>query len=50
MQVWDVDNWLVDVLIGTQHTQFYYDTDGTLAKKVDLRGTTAYVGADVEIA
>ena len=48
-QTWGVDNRLIDVLSGTQHTQFYYDADGGLVKKVDPRGTTAYVGADDEI-
>ncbi len=48
-QVWSVDNRLVEVVSGTQHTQFFYDAVGTLVKKVDPRGTTAYVGADDEI-
>ncbi len=48
-QTWDVDNRLIDVVSGTQHTQFYYDADGGLVKKVDPRGTTAYVGADDEV-
>ena len=48
-QVWSVDNRLVEVVSGTQHTQFFYDVDGTLVRKVDPRGTTAYIGADDEI-
>ena len=48
-QIWDVDNRLVDVVSGTQHTQFFYDADGVLVRKVDARGTTAYVGSDDEI-
>ena len=35
---------------GTQHTQFFYNAGGTLVRKVDPRGTTAYVSADDEIA
>jgi len=48
-QIWDVDNRLVDVVSGTQHTQFFYDADGGLVRKVDARGTTAYIGGDDEI-
>ena len=48
-QTWDVDNRLIDVMSGTQHTQFLYDAGGGLVRKVDPRGTTAYIGADDEI-
>ncbi len=48
-QTWDADNRLIDVLSGTQHTQYYYDADGGLVKRTDARGTTAYVGADDEV-
>ena len=33
-QTWDTDNRLVDVLSGTQHTQYYYDADGQRMKRV----------------
>ncbi len=33
-QTWIVDNRLVDVLSGTQHTQYYYDADGQRVKRV----------------
>ena len=48
-QTWDVENRLVEVISGTQHTQYFYDADGQRVKRITSQGTTLYVGADYEV-
>ena len=45
-QSWDVDNCLVSVMVGTQTTAYFYDANGALVRKVELRGQTLYGNAD----
>ena len=47
-QTWDAENRLVQVISGTQTTQFVYDADGALVKKVVDGETTVYVGDHYE--
>ncbi|MCL4507177.1 MAG: hypothetical protein M1140_14320 [Chloroflexi bacterium] len=48
-QTWDVDNRLVEVVSGTQHTQYYYDADGQRVKRVTPQSTIWYVSADYAV-
>ena len=48
-QTWDADNRLVEVVSGTQHTQYFYDADGQRVKRVTPQSTIWYVSADYEV-
>jgi RHS repeat-associated protein len=47
-QTWDAENRLIQVISGTQTTQFVYDADGALVKKVVDGETTVYLGNHYE--
>jgi len=46
---YDEENRLIRVVSGTLTTEFTYDGDGNLVKKVAPEGTTLYVGAYLEV-
>ncbi len=49
-QVFDAENRLVSITVGTQTTQFIYDGDGNLVKKIKPDGSkTIYVGGLYEV-
>ena len=48
-QTWDVDNRLVSVTTDGRTTQYFYDADGALVRKVEPRGQTLYGNADYQV-
>ncbi len=48
-QTWDLDNRLVSVTTDGWTTQYLYDSDGVLVRKVEPRGQTLYGNADYEL-
>ena len=48
-QTWDLDNRLVSVTTDGRTTQYLYDSDGVLVRKVEPRGQTLYGNADYEL-